>query len=149
MLTARDVARYFLAIQDEEAGDLISNLKLQKLLYYAQGVHLALLDEPLFNEQIKAWAHGPVVPQVWHEYKEHGGGPLPADPDFDAAVIPAAQRDLLDEVHNVYGQFSAWRLREMTHAEPPWKDAFASSSNVVTRDSMKEYFKPRVHWTEG
>lgn len=62
MLNCFDVAKYFLAQQDETAGDLISNLKLQKLIYYAQGFHLAISDRPLFPEPIKAWIHGPAVP---------------------------------------------------------------------------------------
>jgi uncharacterized phage-associated protein len=50
MLNCDDVAKYFLAQASEDAGDLISNLKLQKLVYYAQGFHLALYDTPLFPE---------------------------------------------------------------------------------------------------
>ncbi|OQY42717.1 MAG: hypothetical protein B6240_13665 [Desulfobacteraceae bacterium 4572_87] len=55
---------------DEEAGDLISNLKLQKLVYYAQGFYLALYDEPLFNEPIEAWTHGPVIRELYRSYNE-------------------------------------------------------------------------------
>jgi len=62
MLTCHDVARYFLTLMSEENGDLISNLKLQKLVYYAQGSSLALWGNPLFSEKIEAWLHGPVIP---------------------------------------------------------------------------------------
>lgn len=142
MLSASEVARYFLAIQDEGAGELISNLKVQKLVYYAQGFHLALHGEPLFAEQIKAWNHGPVVPQLWHEYKAHGSGPLPVP--GAPPTLPKGVRSELDEVYRVYGQFTAWRLRDLTHTEPPWKEAFETPSQVVTRDSMREYFKTRL-----
>jgi hypothetical protein len=54
MMPAHDVAKYFVSLVDEEAGDSITNLKLQKLLYYAQGAHLALYDGPLFPERIEA-----------------------------------------------------------------------------------------------
>ena len=80
MMPAHDVAKYFVSLVDEEAGDSISNLKLQKLLYYAQGAHLALRDEPLFGEPIEAWTHGPVVPSVYRQYKQHGGEPIPVEP---------------------------------------------------------------------
>lgn len=76
-MRAIDVARYFLALADEEAGDLVSNLKLQKLLYYAQGFHLAMTGRPLFDEPIQAWMHGPVVPAVYHAFKVYGSGPIP------------------------------------------------------------------------
>lgn len=60
MLTCFDVADYFLTqsnetqSNDENSGDFLSNLKLQKLVYYAQGFSLALLNRPLFNEEIEA-----------------------------------------------------------------------------------------------
>ncbi len=49
MLTAFQIADYFLTLVDDEAGDGLSNLKLQKLVYYAQGFHLALTGKPLFG----------------------------------------------------------------------------------------------------
>ena len=61
---AAEIADYFLSLQDEEAGDGISNLKLQKLLYYGQGCFIALCgpENPLFHEKIYAWDLGPVIP---------------------------------------------------------------------------------------
>ena len=137
MTTARDVANYLLTKSDPGEGDTISNLKLQKLVYYAQGLHLALFDRPLFDEQIVAWAHGPVVPDLYHAFKAYEAGaiPLPDGPP----VITAGERELLDEIWTVYGQFSAWKLRNMTHAEPPWTNTEQSSE--ISRDRMSEYFK--------
>lgn len=74
MYSAIDVARYFLAQSDPDAGDTMSNLKLQKLLYYAQGVTLALTEKPLFSDPLEAWLQGPVVPSVFRKYKEAGSG---------------------------------------------------------------------------
>lgn len=144
MLTCFDVANYFLAQQSEEAGDLISNLKLQKLVYYAQGCSLGLFDAPLFPEALKAWVHGPVVPELYHAYKQYGSGPIPVPVDMDFSVFNAETRDLLDEVYTVYGQFSAWKLREMTHAEAPWKEA-APSQGTITQEALRAYFKPLTH----
>ena len=87
MASAHDVAKYFLSLIDEDAGDTISNLKLQKLVYYAQGFHLALFDRPLFNEEVKAWMHGPVVPDLYHEYKIYGSNAIPMPDDFDVESI--------------------------------------------------------------
>lgn len=141
MISCRDVAKYFLTLNanDEEVGELISNLKLQKLVYYAQGFHLAIMDEPLFDSSIEAWAHGPVVPSLYHDYKEYGAGAIPAPIGFDLESIDKETRDLLDEVYNVFGQFSAWKLRNMTHEEPPWKEAF-EGSGIISKTSMKKYF---------
>ena len=78
-LIASDVAKYFLAQMSDDCGDTISNLKLQKLLYYAQGFHLALFVARLCPEASEAWAHGPVVADVYHQYKEYGSIPIPPE----------------------------------------------------------------------
>ena len=145
MLSAFDVAKYFLSLSDEEAGDTISNLKLQKLLYYAQGFHLALFSKSLFNEQIEAWTHGPVVPETYYDYKQYGANTIPNPTDFDPELIDGQSRDLLDEVYNVYGQYSAWKLRNMTHIESPWVNAYnAAPSSLIDNTSMESYFKTLI-----
>jgi uncharacterized phage-associated protein len=138
-MTAREVADYFLALQDEDAGDSISNLKLQKLLYYAQGVHLAMYGRPLFPEAIYAWKHGPVVPEIYHFFKEYGAKPIPR-PDLDFSRYDSEMQEFLTEIWNVFGQFSAWKLRNMTHEESPYKEA-EEWAGEISHESMKEYFK--------
>ena len=88
--SALTVAKWFLwyndKILEEEDADLISNLKLQKLLYYAQGCYLALKNEPLFNEQIVNWAHGPVVEEIYHKYKNNGSNGIEYQGDYDSSI---------------------------------------------------------------
>lgn len=139
-ISANDVADYFLAKCDEDAGDLISNLKLQKLLYYAQGFCLALTGQPLFPEAIEAWTHGPVVRSVYYRFKEYRDLPLPIPAlmrKFESAI-----QELLDEVYSVYGQFSAWKLRNLTHNEPPWRDTEAGQT--ITESRLKAYFETQL-----
>ena len=69
MLDVNTVATYLRRHQPDHA-EPISNMKLQKLCYYAQGLSLARLQRPLFKGQIKAWEHGPFIPALWHKYKE-------------------------------------------------------------------------------
>lgn len=142
MLSCYDVAQYFLAKADEDAGDLMSNLKLQKLVYYAQGFALALLDRPLFPEPIEAWVYGPVVPALYHEYKGFGSGPIPSPVSLDFEKYDQEARELLDEVYATYGQFAAWKLRNMTHDEPPWRDT--PEGWVITHEALRDYFSTRV-----
>ncbi len=141
MMPAHDVAKYFVFLVDEDAGDSITNLKLQKLLYYAQGANLALYDEPLFPERIEAWTHGPVVPDVYHRYKQHSGEPIPVEP-IDLSAYNAQVQEVLDEVNSVFGQFSALKLRAMTHNEPPWTQT--PQGEIISLDLMKEFFKTMV-----
>jgi len=142
MITAREAAKYLLTLDNSGDGDFMSNLKLQKLLYYAQGVHLALHGTPLFPDPIEAWDHGPVCPEVYRAYKQFGGNALPPPPGFKPMSLPQRARNVLNEVHRVFGQFAAWRLREMTHSEPPWKATFREGKrNVrIPTSVLKSYF---------
>jgi uncharacterized phage-associated protein len=146
MPSSIDVAKFFLAQANEDAGDLVSNLKLQKLVYYAQGFHLAVFDRPLFDDPIEAWTHGPVVPDVYHHYKHHGSGSIPFPTDFNPDVFGQEQIELLNEVQQIYGQYSAWRLREMTHEEAPWKNNYKAGamSLVIPKEEMLDFFKGLV-----
>lgn len=146
MASAINVAKYFLMKPDPEAGDLLSNLKLQKLLYYAQGFHLALFDAPLFDEHIEAWRHGPVVRSVYAAHANHGRDGIPPPENFDPhAALTEDERELLDDVYRTYGQFSAWRLREMTHAEPPWANAWnPDEPNAIARNDLRNYFSTLI-----
>ena len=143
MIPARTVAEYFLRLADPEFGDLITNLKLQKLVYYAQGFHLAIYDEPLFPEPINAWEHGPVVEELYRYYKSYGAQPIEADGNYDLDMLTNDHKELLDEVYTVFGQFSAWKLRNMTHSEAPWLNT--SQNEIIWLDAMKEYFKTQVN----
>lgn len=142
MPKANDAAVYFLSLSDTQEGELISNLKLQKLLYYAQGVHLALHDTPLFGENIEAWAHGPVVPEVYRKYKTYGDNPIRLQDTDEVVNFSKIEQEVLDEVYQVYGQFSAWKLREMTHDEAPWKNS--PQGYVITPKIMKDHFKSLI-----
>lgn len=143
MHSADDIAKYFLVLSDPKIGELISNLKLQKLCYYAQGFHLALYDKKLFPEKIEAWTHGPVVPELYRKYKKYGDGVIPIPEKFDLEKYDSQTQELLNEVNSVYGQYSAWKLRNMTHDEPPWCEA-KESGKAISPSAMKEYFKTLI-----
>ncbi|MDQ2731973.1 MAG: DUF4065 domain-containing protein [Armatimonadota bacterium] len=141
-MTCFDVADYFLATNRVDEGDLITNLKLQKLCYYAQGLYLALYDKPLFEETIEAWMHGPVIPELYHKYKVYGQKPIPPPEECDLSKCDADTLEVLEEVSNVYGQFSAWKLASLTHATPPY--IMAGVNGVITPESMRSYFKTQL-----
>ena len=157
-----DVVRFIVNAGDSfEDGDSISNMKLQKLLYYCQGFHLAFFEgEALFDERVEAWEHGPVVPVVWRRFREFGRDPIriraAGRPDFQEA-----QLNLMWNVYSVYGQYSAWKLRRMTHEEAPWKEAWERGQGIgahegqgpgdyeITRESMARFFKTRLRKNRG
>jgi len=142
---ASDVANYLRSLTNEEEGDLLSNLKLQKLCYYVQGVSVAVRDVPLFEEQIEAWQHGPVVPELYHEYSDFGSGNIPSPKDFDPSIFSKADIGLINDVYDHYAQFSAWKLRNMTHAESPWINAYKNSTcRVITIEALRGFFSQEI-----
>ncbi|WP_270595940.1 Panacea domain-containing protein [Anaerococcus vaginalis] len=142
MYKATEIANWFLSYNDylreieDEDTDYISNLKLQKLLYYAQGSYLSIYDKPLFKESIEAWRHGPVVDSVYQKYKKFGSSGID---EFDKSDIDKETESLLKEVYKIFGKYSAWGLREMTHQEDPWKET--DINQVISNEKIKKYFK--------
>ncbi len=108
----------------------------------------ALYDTPLFPEPIEAWTHGPVVPVLYEAYKKYGAGAIPCPNDVNFAIYDEKTKSLLDEVYSVFGQFSAWKLRNMTQEEYPWRLAVEKSA-TISQQSMKEYFKTQIQSEEA
>ncbi len=140
-----EVANYFLDKLDIEAEDCISNLKLQKLVYYAQGFVMALTDKKLFDEPIEAWEHGPVVRCLYGKYKDNGSAAITRTENLEYPHLLQYPEimEILDEVYQVYGQFSAWKLRNMTHNETPWLDT--KRNEVITDCKMLTFFKTQIN----
>ncbi|MBQ3450856.1 MAG: SocA family protein [Selenomonadaceae bacterium] len=142
MQTADNVARWFLSRNALKAlsgeTDFISNLKLQKLLYYAQGIYLALYDEPLFEAPIEAWQYGPVVEAVYQKYKDNGADGIKnfKNPEEN---FSETEESTLQFVQNAFGQFSAWKLSDMTHEESPWKNT--PRNETIPLVKIQSYFK--------
>src|ERR1700735_3635265 len=107
MVTPAQVADYLLATS-RQRGEPLSNLKLQKLIYYAQAWHLALYNKPLFNEDFEAWIHGPVLPSQYHRFKDNSWQPIMDK--VELPELPSAVRKHLDEILSVFGTETAIAL---------------------------------------
>ena len=150
-VTAHEVAKYIIA-EFHEAEDLITNMKVQKLLYYVQGWHLGLYGTPVFDEQFQAWVHGPVQYEVYNEYKNYHWNPIlePVEkPDFDSSLIKH-----INEVLQAYGGETGYMLELLTHQEWPWIEARddlapdALSQNVISIKTMEEFFAEKAKKNE-
>ena len=141
------VIHYFLGHIDVNAGETITPLKLQKLLYAVQGWNLVFNGKVMYGERIEAWAHGPVVAQIYNEFKEYGYNPLPNIAAFEPKLFSKAEIDILELVRQVYSLYEAKTLEKLTHAEKPWQLARKgckqgeSSQNVITISSIKKYYE--------
>jgi uncharacterized phage-associated protein len=140
MASVHDVAAYIL---DQQGA--MSAMKLQKLVYYSQAWHLAWTDEPLFDENIEAWANGPVVYDLYQEHR----GKFTVGPTWRLGRpdrLTQEQRGVISEVLSDYGHMDARKLSYLTHAEQPWRlargglQATAISRNVISKESMRDYY---------
>jgi len=145
MANAFDVAAYLLSKADIKEGDGMTHLKLQKLLYYCQGFALVLLQRPIFTNEIQAWAHGPVVVDVYQEFKRYGDGIIVGLGPGDMSVLTDDEKSLIDDVFEVYGGYSASRLRNLTHNEKPWLDAENKLDKVITHKALRDFFPSLVN----
>ena len=140
MASVFDVAKYIL----EKCGPL-SAMKLQKLVYYSQAWSLVWDDEPLFDEEIEAWANGPVVRQLYEVHK----GKFKVDSDMidgRSDVLTKDQRETIDAVCEFYSKKNIQELSDMTHQEKPWRDARIGleegerGDRIISKESMMEYY---------
>lgn len=154
-ISAYDVANFFLYLDEfEDGSEGISNLKMQKLVYYAFGFYAALYDAYLFEDSIEAWQYGPVVPTLYEHYKarDYGRSPISFDKEVVAeqgsdklfATFSAGQRQFMKEVFDEFGQYSAWRLRDMTHEERPWMVHIRKGNCTIPPEEIKDYFLTRI-----
>ena len=127
--------------------DPLTNLRLQKLLYYAQAWSLVIRESELFSEEIEAWRYGPVVPKVYHALPDcRRANTIPADSFADAPNLEAEEAEFVKSVWEAYDQYSARALSRMTHAETPWKKAWGDrpidghGSEPIRIDDLEEFF---------
>jgi len=145
--TPNQIADWFLARVDRDAGDSITHLKLQKLVYYAQAWALALLGQPLFDEDFQAWAHGPVVRSLFDRFNGSGWDAL--DRPESAPEIDEETEELLEEVFRVYGEHAAKTLERLTHGEAPWIAARGDCApeerctSVISKESMQAFYQSK------
>lgn len=154
MAKALDVARYLIHLANsEDEPDLLTHLRLQKLLYYCQGWFLGLTSRQLFPERIEAWVHGPVVVSLYPHFADYGFCSIPPDSfpfDETQTTLSDGEREFVESVWQVYREYSGSSLREMTHSEATWLDARRGlqpaerGSSEITADAMREFFKKQA-----
>lgn len=137
-VNVHDVAAFILQQQGE-----MTAMKLQKVVYYSQAWSLVWDEEPLFNEEIEAWANGPVVRALYARHqrlfkvKEWTG---------DSQKLSDTQRETILKVLEFYGHMSSQVLSDLTHNEQPWLKARNGlgvgdrGSRVIPLADIAEYY---------
>jgi uncharacterized phage-associated protein len=123
MLSVIDVANFFIYLALECGDEQVTNMRLNKLLWYAQGHALATLGKPLFSEEFEAWQYGPVLPSIYHRYKVCGNDKIEyIDESFNPNEFASNEEiNLMLAVANEYDQYSTPKLVDLSHATgSPW-----------------------------
>lgn len=158
MYSVLDISRYVIN-KSIDNGKPISNLKLQKLLFYVQAYFLVESGSKLFEEPIVSWKYGPVVVEAYDEFKSYGAAAISdpiieytefelSDDSFDFSVIThrfsndlieVGVRVAIDVVLQAYANYSAIDIMRKTHNEDPWMST--ENGCEIDVDFIKGYFK--------
>ncbi len=150
MFTATQIADWIVRFRSE-AGAPVDPMSLQKLLYYVQAFHLARHGEPLFANGFEAWKYGPVLPRIWHKYRENSA-PLPLEEptlspedEMTAQISPEIEDELRDTV-GFFSRMTPFGLSDATHKEDPWLNArrgldpHEKSESPISQDEIRIYY---------
>ena len=142
--SARFVANYLLQLA-EASGKTLTPMQVIKLVYLCHGWLLGLLGLPLIRENVEAWRYGPVIPDLYKAVRQYRSDPVqgPLRDAGNDAVFDEAERDIVAQVFQVYGDDSGIALSRLTHAPgTPWHITWNSEgqNSIISNDLIQEHF---------
>jgi uncharacterized phage-associated protein len=141
---ARTIANEFLRLARAD-GRALTPLQLIKLTYIAHGWMLALYQRPLITDRIEAWRYGPVIPDLYHSMKHYGAEFVTRDiPGGSSEDLSEEERDIIQQVYNVYGHLTGIQLSQLTHQPgTPWFDSWtAGEQNIsISNDLIADHYR--------
>jgi uncharacterized phage-associated protein len=154
MANAVDVARYLIDLAKEDNNKTLTNMQLQKLVYIAHGLHLARnAGKPLLDKEINAWKHGPVIPSVYHAFKEYGDNAVDSTEGARNDDLTVGNTKAIEESYKIFGGLSGWTLRDVTHKKgSPWYEIWYNEGKttynaVIPNEVIERHYDKIV--TEG
>ena len=143
MLKATDIANFFIDVSNSMDEEIITNMKVNELVYFAQAWSLVKFNTKLFNENIEAWEHGPVIPSVYQAFRPCGSKNIEMTiGEYDESIFTSEQLNFLADIALTYGKYTAAALRNISHKPgSPWAQVYEKKkNNIITPESMKKYF---------
>lgn len=156
-----DVSRYIINYSNKKDYS-ISNLKLQKLLYFIQVYFLVKHGKECFGSTIEAWAFGPVVPEAYREFKRFGGGEIPPVKswfvfeeegrlwsvrriEYDDKAIRKRDKRRINQVVDLFANYSSSDMTELTLNQAPWEAAYKKApGSAIQNESLNVYFSQNI-----
>ncbi|EDN69461.1 phage-associated protein [Beggiatoa sp. PS] len=162
--SSKAVANSFILKAKEKGCTDISPMKLQKLVYFAHGWFMAFTDQEFIKEEVQAWKFGPVIPDIYFEFKEYGNSNieiLAKELRFTGSklelITPNIDDDdddanrIINEVWRAYGEFTPIQLSNITHAKgSPWEMVASSYGSELPKNIempnalIKDVFKKKL-----
>lgn len=138
-------------------GNPVTPMKLQKLIYFAHGLHLARHQQPLIREPVQAWTYGPVIPDIYYQFKRWGNNPITTPITFSIgddgelvsgpAPLDAEAQATVNMTWDITKDFNAIQLSNWTHEQgSPWFQAVSMNDTGITErepidnELIKDYF---------
>jgi uncharacterized phage-associated protein len=156
MYSSKSIANFFIDLA-KAGGEAITPMKLQKVVYYAHGWYAGYTGMPLIDEAVEAWQYGPVIPSLYHDFKQFGAGGIttkaleftgtefrePPPPD-DLKI-----RNFLHSIWTSYGQYTGLKLSELTHApggpwDVTWKECNGMRGTDIPFSRIASHFKSAI-----
>lgn len=139
-MEAMEVAKYIINLY-YEMNQPLSNLKLQKLLYFVQGASLAIFNKPAFEDNIEAWQYGPVVPNVYFPYSLYG--PLDIKVQYDNTISDEQIEKVTRFISFYYRNVDPFSLVNETHKDgSPWSNVYhIHKKSIISTKAISSYFK--------
>lgn len=149
MADARTVANRFLELASTK-GRSLTPMQLLKLVYIAHGWMLGLTDQPLINQKVEAWQYGPVIRDLYNSVRMYGRDPINAPVWSPGSDLTPAQRHMIDQVYDIYGDLNGIQLSNITHMSgTPWDRTYRPGAfgsiidNAVIEDHYKQLARER------
>ncbi|MEY8001782.1 Panacea domain-containing protein [Clostridium sp. Mt-5] len=162
---ALDVARYVINYSNH-INSPISNLQLQKIMYYIQAAFLVEKDQRCFHEEILNWTYGPVVDKVYREFRTFGYSPIPKQEEyinigyhkessrikiekkkFDENIFCNSDKKLIQQIVDIYSNMEPFDLVNKTHSEDPWRKT--KQNDVISIEDIKSYYTDNINKLYG
>lgn len=137
--SALEIAKYVINHEHKENRE-ITNLRLQKLLYFVQAKILVETGNPCFDDEMQAWEYGPVVPVVYDAYKKFGNLPILEEQEMKENIEESIQNNI-GEILNYFGSTPTFGLVQITHNQTPWIEAKKKGLRTkIEISAIKEFF---------
>lgn len=153
----RDIIKnsYYVIYFFNQKGVEVTNLKLQKLMYFLEAIYMIIADDDhLFEEQFLAWNFGPVNKKLYDYYKNFGSDSITLNSSEAKSLtkFPELNKSVVEVLFKLFGEWNAYQLVELTHEEnSPWSMVYIENETniVVPKEETKKWMCNKLEFGQS